>query len=119
MTLHMKMIIHDPSDIFRRGFPSAVRDQILAEARKHMAALAPQLAAMAFSQIPPELRTFQNKQSMSEAAQATVELKTFPLDALAGTIQILRAWIARLELDDGPTFGTTKIMITYKEPPGR
>jgi len=111
----VKKTIADPAEIFRVDFPAPVRDQILAEARKHMAMLAPALAEMAFSQLPPEIKTPENRKAMEQGARATVALETSPVPALAGTIRILRAWITKLEIDDGPIPGTTKILIAYRK----
>lgn len=80
-----------------------------------MSALAPTLAEVAFSQLPPTLQTPENKQGITEAAQETVELKTYPAAALSSTLQILRAWITGLILEDGPTPGTTRILISYRK----
>jgi hypothetical protein len=110
----VKRVVADPAEIFARGFPAEIREEILAEARDHMAPLATALARLSFSELPFDLQTSENERAMAEAAKEIVKLSVKRAD-LEGTIQILRAWIVKLEIDDGATYGTTKITIAYKK----
>ena len=97
----MKRVIADPASIFDRGFPASVRDEILKEARRHMAGLSEAVAQNAIDGLPAWQQTPENARSMLKAAKTIVRLGTGPSD-LDGTKKILRAWIVRLETEVEP-----------------
>jgi len=111
----MRQVISDPAEIFAKSFPPYLREQILTEARKHLVELVPELAEKSFAQLPVAIQTRSNRTAMELAARETVKLRAHPPETLAGTIRILRAWIVKLEITDGPTPGSTKAVVAYRK----